>query len=167
MEDASCTTMQTCTVCGAKKIYYNRHEFTDWDYKNNNSCIMVRYCRRCGLMQYGEEKHQWRNSVIVDGAPKPKRGGSTYYHCLESAIQYTDAQISKHEDFLKNISYNGDENIKIKHIEQLDELRLKKIKYDGRLKNCNHSVLGDICERCWNVINWGITEEDIKKSVAD
>jgi len=55
-----------------------------------------------------------------------------------------------------------EEDQRRKYIEQISELELKIINYKSEMKsseNCN--VLGDICTRCFAVINWGITPDDI------
>ncbi len=163
----SCTIAQTCKRCGRKKFYFNCHQFTDWDYKNEHSCTKIRYCEHCGAKEYGRKEHCWRDSALVGGKPEPQKQNATYHDCLEDAIHYAEIRIKKLEDIMGKIQSSNDEDIIRKYIEQSDELRLKKLKYEGRLKSCNPEELGDICERCWSVINWGITKEELMGRIMD
>lgn len=161
----SCTQIQQCRRCGETKIYYHCHNFTDWHYKSSNSCLKIRFCERCGLTECGEEIHEWQSSVTKNGQPYPTVDNPAYQACLQDAIKYINAQIKKNESILGSLSDSGDLNTRLKCIEQNHDLEIKKIRYGSKQQSCQPDVLGDICERCWQVINWGITRKDLERCI--
>lgn len=162
----SCTQVQQCQRCGAKKIFFHCHNFTDWHYKSGNSCLKIRSCERCGLTECGEEIHEWRSSVSKDGQLNPTLDNPEYQACLQDAIKYINAQIKKNESILSSLPDSSDLNTRLKCIEQNHDLEIKKIKYGSKQQNGQPEILGDICERCWQVINWGITRKDLEERIG-
>lgn len=157
----SCTKIQRCQRCHYTKIEYHQHEFTAWQPINDISCTLFRICERCGIVEHSHTKHIWLYSSDSE-EPIPSENCATYTTCLNRAIELIEHKVKKIGKILDTL--NLEDNQRRQYIEQSSELELKILKYKSELQSADCNVLGDICTRCFEVINWGITSDDIQWS---
>ena len=157
----SCTKIQRCQRCHYTKIKYHQHKFTEWKPVNEISCTLFRICERCGIVEHSQTKHTWLYSSDSE-EPIPSENSATYTYCLEYAIKLIENQVKKIGKILDSL--NLEDNQRRRYIEEASELELKIIKYKSELQFSDCNILGDMCTHCFEVINWGITSDDIQRS---
>ncbi len=149
----SCVAAERCRRCNKMKIYSEIHSFSNPEYVNDYSCFSVKFCTRCGLHMFEEQPHKWDEENL-------------YTECLQKAIGLISHKIEVRQQKLDVIGYHMDDDSKFRIINEISELQIKKINCEQELQTASSEVMGKLCTKCMQVVNLGVTQEDLKNAIS-
>lgn len=148
----SCTQIKKCFHCGKREISYDKHQFSEWEYMDNISCIAIRYCKRCKLKDYGNMRHDWDEI-------------SLYTECMDKAIRIMSRKAAERKQKLSVIGNEMDVDKKLMISNEIAKIEYMEEDYKYKLENTDLESMGKVCRRCMQVINLGITKEDLENEI--
>ncbi len=135
------------------KIYSENHSFSNPEYVNDYSCCSVKFCTRCGFQMFEEQPHEWEEENL-------------YTVCLQKAIKLISNKMQVRQQKLDVIGSHMDNDSKFQIVNEIAELQIKQMNCEQELQTASSAVMGKLCTKCMQVVNLGVTQEDIKNAIS-